>query len=57
MVWVHAERMLGDHWWVVVYNIRFHETEADFDEYKKLSPDKRSAAAIARIVGASNQIL
>ena len=57
MVAVYAEHMIGDHWWVVVNNIRFHETEADFDEYKERSPGKRPAAAIARIVENSNQIL
>ena len=57
MAAVYAEHMIGDHWWVVVNNIRFHETEADFDEYKERSPGKRPAAAIARIVGCSNQIL
>ena len=56
MVAVYAEHMIGDHWWVVVNNIRFHETEADFDEYKERSPGRRPAAAIARIVGSSNQI-
>ena len=50
MVAVYAEHMIGDHWWVVVNNIRFHETEADFDEYKERSPGRRPAAAIARIV-------
>ena len=51
MVAVHAEHMIGDHWWVVVNNIRFHQKEADFDEYKERSPGERPAAAIARIVG------
>ncbi len=57
MVAVYAEHMIGDHWWVVVNNIRFHESEAAFDEYKEGSRGRRPAAAIARIVGSSNQIL
>ena len=57
MVAVFAEHMIGDHWWVVVHNIRFHQTEADFEEYKERSPGRRPAAAIARVVGSSNQIL
>ena len=56
MVAVHAEHMVGDHWWVVVHNIRFHESEADFDEYKERSPDKKPAAAIARIAGSGDQV-
>ena len=56
-LWVRAEHMLGDHWWVTVYNIRFHETEAGFNEYRDRSPGRKSAAAIALIVGSSNQIL
>ena len=51
MVAVYAEHMIGGHWWVVVYNIRFHQSEADFDEYKEQSPVRRPAAAIARIAG------
>ena len=51
IVAVYAEHMIGDHWWVEVNNIRFHETEADFDEYKERSLGRRPAAAIARIVG------
>ena len=57
MVAVYAEHMIGDHWWVVVHNITFHESEADLDEYRERSPGKRPAAAIARIVENSNQIL
>ena len=56
MVAVYAEHMIGDHWWVVVHNIRFHESEADFDEYKERSPGRRPAAAIARIAGSGNQV-
>ena len=56
MVAVYAEHVIGDHWWVVVHNIRFHQTEGDFDEYKERSPGRRSAAAIARIAGSSNQV-
>ena len=56
MVAVNAEHMIGDYWWVVVNNIRFHQTEADFDEYKERSPGRRPAAAIARIVGSGNQV-
>ena len=52
MLWVRAEHMFGNHWWIVVSNVRFHEAEADFDEYGKSSPGRRSAAAIARIAGA-----
>ena len=40
MVEIHAEHMIGDHWWVMVYNIRFHESEADFDEPKERSTGK-----------------
>ena len=57
MVAVYAEHMIGDHWWVVAHNIRFHESEADFDEYRERSTGRRPAAAIARIVGNSNQNL
>ena len=53
MLWVQAEHMLGDHWWIVVSNVRFHEAEADFDEYRKSSPGRKSAAAIVRIVGSA----
>ena len=56
MVAVYAEHMIGDHWWVVVHNIRFHESEADFDEYRGRSPGRRPAAAIARIAGSSNPL-
>ena len=56
MVAVYAEHMIGDHWWVVVHNIRFHESEADFDEYKERIPGRRPDAAIARIVGSASQI-
>ena len=55
MVWVRAEHMLGDHWWVEVNNIRFHETEAGFDEHRERSPGKKPSAAIARIVGSATQ--
>ena len=55
MVAVYAEHMIGDYWWVVVHNIRFHESEANFDEYKEGNPGRRPAAAIARIVGSGNQ--
>ena len=57
MVAVHAEHMIGDHWWVMVYNIRFHEAEGDFDEPKERSTGKRSAAAIVRIVGCDSSLL
>ena len=55
MVWVRAEHMLGDHWWVEVNNIRFHDTEAGFDEHRERSPGKKPSAAIARIVGSATQ--
>ena len=57
LVAVHVEHMIGDHWWVMVHNIRSHETEAEFDEYKERSLGRRPTAAIARIIGSSNQIL
>ena len=53
MAAVYAEHMIGDHWWVVVNNIRFHESGADFNEYKsgaqtrslpQQSPASRAAA-------------
>ena len=53
MVWVRAEHMLGDHWWVDVNNLRFHETEAGFDEHRERNPGKKSSAAIARIMVSS----
>ena len=56
MVWVRAEHMLGEHWWVEVNNIRFHETEADFDEHRERNPGKKPSAAIARIVGSATQV-
>ena len=57
MLWVRAEHMLGDHWWVAVSSVRFHEAEADFDEYRKISPGRKSAAAIVRIVGSAGLLL
>lgn len=56
MVWVRAEHMLGEHWWVEVNNIRLHETEADFDEHREWNPGKKPSAAIARIVGSATQV-
>ena len=56
MAAVYAEHMIGDHWWVVVNNIRFHESGADFNEYKERSPGRKPAAAIARIAGSGNQV-
>ena len=55
MVWVRAEHMLDDHWWVEVNDIRFHDTEAGFDEHRERSPGKKPSAAIARIVGSATQ--
>ena len=55
MVWVRAKHMSGDHWWVEVNNIRFHDTEAGFDERRERSPGKKPSAAIARIVGSATQ--
>ena len=52
MLWVQAERMPGDHWRAAVSGVCYHEAEADFDEYRKSSPGRKSAAAIARIAGA-----
>ena len=57
MLWVQAEHMPGDHWWVAVSSVRFHEAEADFDEYRKSSPGRKSAAAIARIAGSAGLLL
>ena len=57
MLWVQAEHMLGDHWWVAVSSVRFHEAEGDFDEYGKSSPGRKSAAAIVRIVGSAGLLL
>ena len=55
MVWVRAEHMLDHHWWVEVNNIRFHDTEAGFDEHRERSPERKSSAAIARVVGSATQ--
>ena len=56
MLWVQAEHMFGDHWWIVVSNVRFHEAEGDFDQYRKSSPG-RKPAAIVRIAGSADLLL
>ena len=50
MLWVQAEHMPGDHWWVAVSGVRF-------DEYRKSSPGRKSAAAIVRIAGSAGLLL